>query len=112
MIEELVKPYKNSMRCLCLHLDAKAKNGDNWNEIIMSHIDGAINIYKDDAIKSRCLSHISKPDVNATYRTHLFRAENVPINALPTISELFFHSQALWRCWISDQFDVKFSFCI
>lgn len=39
---------------------------------------------------------------DATYRTHLYRIENIPFPALFTFTEMFVRSKVLFREWATD----------
>lgn len=89
----------------CIHLDTDDDVGTNIDDVILNHIDLAINVYGFDAYEMRKEMSLSKGKVeNASLRIHLLRLENVTFKALINLSYLFFDSEILTKEWISAQF--------
>lgn len=104
-IEELKIAKDNMLIARHLHLTSDSPIGTNWDEGILSHIDGAINVYFDKNIKKRLKHHLDFK-VKADCRTHLFRIDNIPITELLPIAKLFFKGLALVEEWESDSFST------
>lgn len=107
MIEEIKKydENKNYFATKCIHLDTNDNIGTSFNNSYLNHIDCAINVYDNRAMKERILQSLSNGRVvDATFRTHILRFENVPFTFLLNLSSLFFDSVALTQEWITDQF--------
>lgn len=77
---------------------------------ILNHIDIALNIYNAKAYEERKGQSLSDGRVvDATFRTHLLRLENVPFKTLIYLENLFFESQYLTKEWLTEQFgDIEF----
>jgi hypothetical protein len=109
MMEELPEmslgngKFKSS---LLIHLTCRDKVGKNFNEAIIEHIDGALNVFFGNSIKDRANSKLSDK-VKATLRIHLFRIENVHLNALLPIAYSFFEAKTLVKDWFKDQFNIN-----
>ena len=93
----------NTLVSKYLHLTSTSIVGTEWCDGVLAHIDGAVNVYFDDNAKDR-LSKNLKEKVQADYRTHLFRIDNIPITELLPIAKLFFKGLALVEEWESDSF--------
>ena len=93
----------NTLVSKYLHLTSTSIVGTEWCDGVLAHIDGAVNVYFDDNAKDR-LSKNLKERVQADYRTHLFRIDNIPITELLPIAKLFFKGLALVEEWESDSF--------
>jgi hypothetical protein len=107
MIEE-VKDYKEFDEYFiakCIHLDTSNGIGTDIDNAVLNHIDLAINVYDKDVFKERSNQSLSDGRiVDATYRIHLLRLENVPFKLLVNLSYLFFDTQTLTKEWILEQF--------
>lgn len=105
MIEEL--PREDAPNGLmvgrCIHLDTDAPSGTPKSEARLAHLDLAINVYhgSDRAARmANTLQHGKAQD--ATYRTHLYRIEDVPFPALFVFAALFLKSKTLFGEWLDD----------
>lgn len=106
MFEEISEYYMDSgiLMGLCIHLDSDSPYGTSNTEAQLNHLDLAINFYEGDAVKRRMNTDLSKGKVeDATFRTHLFRIENIPFNAVIAYVVLFFKSKSLVREWLNEQ---------
>lgn len=107
MIEEIKDNQKYSSYYIakCIHLETNNEVGTNIDDTTLNNIDLAINVYDNSAYEQRIIQSLSNGRVvDATYRTHLLRLENVPFRILINLSYLFFDSQVLTAEWISEQF--------
>lgn len=86
-----------------IHLTSVSEVGTDWEEGILAHIDGAINVYFGDNAKKRLSKNLDEK-VKADCRTHLFRIDNIPITELLPIAKLFFKGLALVEEWENDSF--------
>ncbi len=106
MLEEL--PRDSGDKCIigyCLHLTSDSPTGTKWDEAVATHIDGSINVYTDDAIAKRLAGTLAEGKVcDATFRTHVFRADNIPLKTLVPLACMFFRSKYLLADWLADQF--------
>lgn len=105
MIEELtVDDEPNGlMVARCIHLDTRAKNGTPMKQATLQHLDLAINVYKGEDRAARVAGSLQLGKVvDATYRTHLFRIENLPFPSLFCIAEMFLKSRCLISEWLDD----------
>lgn len=93
----------NTLISKYIHLTSNSEIGTDWDDGVLAHIDGAINVYFDENAKNR-LSQKLNEKVPSDCRTHLFRIDNIPITELLPISKLFFKSIALVEEWESDSF--------
>jgi hypothetical protein len=104
LIEELPRADdKNGLMVgRCIHLDTRAVAGTPIAEVRLQHLDLAINVYT-GADRARrldnSLQHGKTQD--ATYRTHLYRIEDVPFPALFGFAELFLKSRSLLGEWLA-----------
>jgi hypothetical protein len=91
-----------------IHLDAIDSYDIPFNEIRLNHLDLAINIYKDEQLTERMGSSLASGRViaNASYRTHLIRADNIMFSDLLDIVRLFFKSETMVEEWIDKQFKL------
>lgn len=109
MIEE-VKDYKEFDEYFvakCMHLDTSNNIGTVIDNAVLNHIDLAINVYDKTAFKERSNQSLSNGRiVDATYRIHLLRLEDVPFKLLINLSYLFFDTKVLTQEWISEQFGI------
>lgn len=108
-IEELPRPGgPHPMIGYFLHLTSDNAVDDEWDAATATHIDGAINVYLDsdeDKPQQRWSAPADgKTMIPASFRTHLFRVDNVPLRFLIPIAERFFRSQLLLGEWLEDQF--------
>ncbi|MFW0966307.1 hypothetical protein ACEV9L_24895 [Vibrio parahaemolyticus] len=90
----------------CIHLDTDDAIGTPFGESIVNHLDLAINVYEGDAGKNRYSGNLAQGSKveNATFRTHLLRIENVPLQSLLLFVMVFFQSKTLVSDWFEDQF--------
>jgi len=110
MMEEIPRRCgKNFIIGYCLHLTSESPVGTDWDAGVAAHIDGAINIYTDDRIDERWENSFQNGKAcDATFRTHLFRADYIPLKAIIPIAWMFFRSRSLLTDWLSDQFKEYF----
>ncbi len=105
MIEELPRPDERNglMVGRCIHLDTRAQVGTPMAEARLQHIDLAINVYRGDQRSVRMEDSLQNGKVcDATYRTHLYRIEDIPFPALFTFAAMFFKSRVLFKEWLAD----------
>lgn len=77
MIEELCEE-KGILIGRCFHFDSMSKNGTNFLEVELNHLDFAMNIYFEK--EERINKHLDKNEkVKADKRTHYFRIEKFPL---------------------------------
>lgn len=90
-----------------IHLDAIDAYDMPFDKIRLNHLDLAINVYKNEAIDERNNCSLASGGVitDASYRTHLFRADSIMLSDLPEISRLFFKSTTMVEEWIEKQFE-------
>lgn len=104
MIEELPQEDDSSglMIGRCLHLDTRAPFGTALTKSRLQHLDLAINVYKDETRKKRMENTLQHGKSQAaSYRTHLYRIEDVPMAALFVFAGLFLRSKSLLSEWMS-----------
>jgi hypothetical protein len=91
----------------CIHLDTNEPFGTPFEEATLKHLDLAINVYFKTSIAQRMTASLAKGDkVDATYRTHLLRIENIPFPSLFLFAQTFFLSKNLVKEWLEDQFHL------
>lgn len=90
-----------------IHLDAIDAYDMPFDKIRLNHLDLAINVYKDEAIEERNNCSLASGGVitDASYRTHLFRADSIMLSDLLEIARLFFKSTTMVEEWIEKQFE-------
>lgn len=94
----------------CIHLDTNDPVGTPFDESILNHLDLAINVYSEATINVRLQETLAKGKiVDASYRTHLLRIENIPFASLFLFAQTFFLSTVLVREWLEDQFQLTIS---
>lgn len=109
LIEEISCPCRSPWQSFivnrCLHITSKNQVGERLENAVADHIDGAINVYTGRIRNKRWAQTLDKGIVcDASFRTHLFRIENISFKFLFPLSEWFFVSEALVDEWFSDQF--------
>jgi len=108
MIEELSDKESDSGITIgrCIHLDTDDKIGTSFSSSQVNHLDLAINVYEGEAVKKRYTDNLATgiKVEDATFRTHLFRIENVPLKSIFLFVSVFFQSKTLVRDWFTDQF--------
>lgn len=108
MIEELSSPNNENNLLIgrCIHLDTDNSYGDEFTSAIINHLDLAINVYEGGKVESRFNSNLAAGTkvTDATFRTHLFRIESIPLTIVLPYCLMFFQSKSLTGEWISDQF--------
>ncbi len=105
MLEELPRPdHRNGLMVgRCIHLDTRAPVGTPMAEARLQHLDLAINVYCGDRRRERTEDSLQDGKIcDATYRTHLYRIEDVPFPALFTFAGMFFKSGVLLWEWLAD----------
>lgn len=111
MLEEINEYYLGSGLLMgrCVHLDTDSEFGASVNEAKLNHLDLAIQFYEKDKINQRKSQDLSRGMVvNASFRTHLFRIENIPFKAVIAYVGLFFKSKYLVQEWLKDQLKISF----
>lgn len=106
MIEELNEYYIDSgfLMGRCIHLDTDSEFGTPASKAMLNHLDLAIQFYEKGKIKERNRQDLSQGQVvDADFRTHLFRIENIPFNAVIYYAKVFFQSKYLFNEWLKDQ---------
>ena len=109
MIEELPRPDAETglMVAKCIHLDTRAAAGTPMTDVRLEHLDLAINVYSGAARAARMADSLQNGKVlDATYRTHLYRVEDVPFPALFGFAELFLSSKVLVGEWLTETLAV------
>lgn len=108
MIEELSDKESDSGITIgrCIHLDTHDKIGTPFSSSVVNHLDLAINVYEGQAAKRRYDDNLATGTKieDATFRTHLFRIENIPLKSVFLFVIVFFQSKTLIRDWFKDQF--------
>lgn len=107
-IEELTRPTGALTIGYYLHLTSDAAVGEEWDMATAAHIDGAINVYcagdRDAAQRRWSTRTEGGKNIDATFRTHLFRIDEQPLCYVIPIAERFFRSGLLVDEWLTDQF--------
>lgn len=106
MLEELQEVRPGLLVGRCIHLDTSAGLGASPAVAPVLHADLAINVYEGNKAQDRIDSDLRTDKVDATFRTHLLRAENVPFEIAALWSQLFFVSRQLRRDLFANQFNV------
>jgi hypothetical protein len=105
MLEELQQVRDGLLVGRCIHLDTSASAGTTPDEAEVLHVDLAINVYNGSKVRERLGAQLNKTDkVDASFRTHVLRAEGVPFEVAALLSLLFFESRALLLELFSNQF--------
>jgi hypothetical protein len=105
MLEELPRADdpNDIMVSRCIHLDTHATVGTPMSEARLQHLDLAINVYRGDRRHARMEGSLQNGRVcDATYRTHLYRIEDIPFPALFTFAGMFFKSGVLLGEWLNE----------
>jgi hypothetical protein len=91
-----------------IHLDAIDSYNVPFDKIKLNHLDLAINIYRNRKVNERLKSSLASGGVitDASYRTHLLRADNIMFSDLIEIARLFFKSETMVEEWIERQFEI------
>lgn len=107
-IEELSDEYEDLDVLIgrMIHLDVLYLNEQSFNSIKLNHLDLAINVYVDENAIQRKSSDLSNGEkiIDASYRTHLIRADGIAFSDLLIISEIFFKSATMTKEWIQYHF--------
>lgn len=92
-----------------IHLDAIDSYDTAFEEVRLSHLDLAVNIYRGDSIQDRMNSTLAsgKRITDATIRTHLIRANNIMFSDLLEIAQMFFKSKTMVQEWVEWQFQFR-----
>jgi len=105
MIEELTAPdeAQGFMCARCIHLDTSDPVGTPLHKVKIDHLDLALNVYCGTDRAKRFEKTLQKGKAqDATFRTHLFRIENMPFPALFTFCEMFLNSRLLLSEWLNE----------
>lgn len=106
-IEELAEPreLKGWLMGRMIHLDTTDGVGTDFFEATLDHIDLAINVYEPEVALRRNACRLDHGKVeDASFRTHLIRADKVPFSTVLPFSFFFFRSRPLLLEWARDQF--------
>lgn len=108
MIEELIEK-NGALLGRMIHLDTDAKINSDINQAKLNHLDLALNVYTGDARDSRLSESLAFGEkvTNASFRSHLFRIENIPFTSLFNFARMFFKSKILLSEWFKDQFQIE-----
>lgn len=107
MLEELQQVQEGMLVGRCIHLDTRAANGTSPDRASVMHLDLAINVYVDEKVEERLASALHGAEkVEASFRSHLLRIEEVPFAVLPAFCAAFFQSHVLLRDLIGNQFSA------
>lgn len=92
-----------------IHLDAMESYDTPFDQVRLNHLDLAINIYTENSIDERMNSTLTKGKriTDATYRTHLMRADDIMFSDLLEIAQIFFQSKTMVKEWIDTQFQFR-----
>ncbi|GJI97625.1 hypothetical protein RugamoR57_43430 [Duganella caerulea] len=105
MLEELQLLRNGMLIGRCIHLDTKAPYGTPPDRATVLHVDLAINVYTDAKVDARLMSQMNDAEkVEASFRTHLLRTEEVPFDVLIPLSFMFFGSDLLKLDLFTNQF--------
>jgi hypothetical protein len=107
MVEELAeRPRQPFLLGRCIHLDTFAYPGTAFADVVLDHIDLAINVYRGEARETRLNQNLAELGkvVDAVPRTHLLRMDQAPFPILFAYAWLFFVSGPLVAEWSHDQF--------
>jgi len=87
-----------------IHLDSDDPMGTPFETASVNHLDLAINVYCRDAAQHRYEGTLSTDLTveSATFRTHLFRIESIPLDTLFVYASMFFRSQSLLAEWFAN----------
>ena len=105
MIEELTRDDDpmGMMIGRCVHLDTDQPNGTPIEDVKVAHLDIAINVYEGETRAERTSGRLRDGKItDATFRTHLFRVEGVPLFTVLPICAAFFRSTVLMSEWMRD----------
>jgi hypothetical protein len=105
MLEELPRADDRNglMVGRCIHLDTSAQVGTPMAEVRLQHLDLAINVYRGDRRHERMADSLQNGKVcDASYRTHLYRIEDIPFPALFAFAGMYFKSGVLLGEWVAD----------
>lgn len=105
MLEELPRADDQNelMVGRCIHLDTRATVGTPMAEARLKHLDLAINVYRGDRRHARMEGSLQNGRIcDATYRTHLYRIEDIPFPTLFVFADMFFKSKVLLGEWLTD----------
>lgn len=109
MIEEITGIDGKGLRFgRMIHLDTDSPYGTDFENATLNHLDLAINVYEGENAVSRGDDNLASGDktIDASFRTHLLRVENIPFKALFGFVTSFFKSQTLINLWLEDQFQM------
>jgi hypothetical protein len=110
MVEEIVdrRSTREPVLGRCIHWDTEAPVGASPSQARVKHLDLAINVYRGEAADRRLTQSLGADArvVDATFRTHLLRIEDIPPQALLGFASQFFVSSLLTLEWFEDQFQL------
>ena len=105
MIEELPAPddANGFMVARCIHLDTSSPVGTPLDQVKIDHLDLALNVYCGDDRNKRFETTLQRGKAqDATFRTHIFRIENIPFVTLFSFCEMFIQSRTLLGEWLNE----------
>ena len=90
----------------CIHLDSQSPEGTLLDQVRLDHIDLAINVYQDNAMRTRLEQKldVDRKVVDASCRTHLLRVDGAQFPILFDCAPDFFQSSVLVLEWLDAQF--------
>lgn len=98
MFEELPECDNNRqlVEARCVHLDNEDRAGRPLERVTMKHLDLAINVYSGEDKMRRWRSRLFEGQAtDATFRTHVLRIEDVPLDSAFAFCRMFFQSETL-----------------
>ena len=105
MLEELPRPDDSSglMVGRCIHLDTQDPMTTPPRDAIVQHLDLAINVYEGEDRQARLDNNLQHgPSASASFRTHLFRIEDIPFFSIFEFCYMFFESKCLLKEMMGD----------
>ncbi|USK62295.1 hypothetical protein [Peribacillus asahii] len=92
-----------------IHLDSIDSYDTPFDKVKLNHLDLAINVYMGESIEKRLSESLASGSTvtNATFRTHLIRADNIMFADILEIAPRFFKSQTMFEEWVKEQFQFK-----
>lgn len=107
MIEELPREDDPNQFMVgrCIHLDTENPAGTPLDKVTLKHLDLALNVYCGSQRQLRLRQTLQDgKSADATFRTHIFRVEEIPFLSLFSYCSMFFRSKVLLNEWISALF--------
>jgi hypothetical protein len=98
MLEELPNLHIDHelISARCVHLDTEDPVGTPFEKAVMKHLDLAVNVYGGQDKTRRWKSRLFEGKAtDATFRTHVLRIKDVPLDSAFAFSIMFFRSETL-----------------